>query len=58
MKIAFFDIQAWEHEKIEEMVYTPHIAFSSKEALVRIFDTTLENITCFTRGNCQNSLTN
>jgi D-lactate dehydrogenase len=42
----------------EEVVYTPHIAFYSKEALARILDTTLENITCFTQGTCQNSLTN
>jgi len=40
----------------EEVVYTPHIAFYSREALARILDTTLENIDCFTKGTCQNKI--
>ena len=31
----------------ENVVFTPHIAFNSREALQRILDTTLENIMCF-----------
>ncbi len=40
----------------EEVVYTPHIAFYSKEALERILGTTIENIRCYTNGVCQNKV--
>ncbi len=40
----------------EEVVYTPHIAFYSREALERILDTTIENIACFTNGTCKNEV--
>ncbi|MEP7162801.1 MAG: hydroxyacid dehydrogenase [Candidatus Moraniibacteriota bacterium] len=40
----------------EEVVYTPHIAFYSKEALERILSTTIENIHCYTKGSCQNAV--
>jgi D-lactate dehydrogenase len=41
----------------DEVVYTPHIAFYSEEALQRILATTIENINCYTKGTCQNSVT-
>lgn len=40
----------------DNVVYTPHIAFYSEEALHRILHTTIENITCFTVGVCQNTV--
>ncbi len=40
----------------ENVVYTPHIAFYSKEAVERIICTTLENITSFVRGEKENSI--
>ncbi|TXH07916.1 MAG: hydroxyacid dehydrogenase [Candidatus Moraniibacteriota bacterium] len=42
----------------DNVVYTPHIAFYSEEALHRILRTTIENITCFTEGACQNTVGN
>ncbi len=36
------------------VVYTPHIAFNSREALQRILDTTVENIRAFLDGRPQN----
>jgi len=38
----------------ENVVFTPHIAFYSKEALERILETTVENIAAFVSGNPQN----
>jgi len=38
----------------DNVVYTPHIAFYSDEALHRILHTTIANITCFVDGSCQN----
>jgi len=38
----------------KNVVYTPHIGFNSREALVRILDTTVENITGFERGESRN----
>ncbi len=38
----------------ENVVFTPHIAFYSQEALERILDTTAENIAAFISGNPQN----
>ncbi|MBU4376367.1 MAG: hydroxyacid dehydrogenase [Candidatus Omnitrophica bacterium] len=35
----------------ENVVFTPHIAFYSKEALKRILDTTVENIKSFLKGS-------
>lgn len=40
----------------DNVVYTPHIAFYSDEALHRILHTTIENITCFVSGSCQNQV--
>ncbi|PIV90945.1 hydroxyacid dehydrogenase [Candidatus Gracilibacteria bacterium CG17_big_fil_post_rev_8_21_14_2_50_48_13] len=40
----------------ENVVYTPHIAFYSKEALERIMTTTCANIQSFLEGNCTNCL--
>lgn len=42
----------------DNVVYTPHIAFYSDEALHRILRTTIENITCFADGACQNAVGN
>lgn len=38
----------------DNVVFTPHIAFYSQEALERILDTTTENITAFVSGAVQN----
>jgi D-lactate dehydrogenase len=38
----------------DNVVFTPHIAFYSKEALERILETTVENIVAFVSGNPQN----
>lgn len=39
---------------MENVVFTPHNAFNSKEALMRILDATLENIDCYSSGKCKN----
>ena len=38
----------------DNVVFTPHIAFYSQEALERILDTTIENINCFEKEKPQN----
>jgi D-lactate dehydrogenase len=38
----------------DNVVFTPHIAFYSKEALERILETTVENINAFVSGKTQN----
>jgi D-lactate dehydrogenase len=38
----------------ENVVYTPHVAFYSQEALTRILETTLENIDSFLAGSPRN----
>jgi len=38
----------------ENVVFTPHNAFNSKEALIRILDTTIENINSFTKSKTEN----
>jgi D-lactate dehydrogenase len=38
----------------DNVVFTPHIAFYSKEAMERILETTVENVTAFASGNPQN----
>ena len=38
----------------DNVVFTPHIAFYSKEALERILETTVENISAFVSGKPQN----
>jgi D-lactate dehydrogenase len=38
----------------DNVVFTPHIAFYSKEALERILETTIENIVAFVSGKPQN----
>jgi len=38
----------------DNVVFTPHIAFYSQEALERILDTTVDNINNFISGNSQN----
>lgn len=41
-----------DHElmKMPNVLITPHNAFNSREALIRILDTTIENILAFTKG--------
>jgi D-lactate dehydrogenase len=36
--------------KRDNVVFTPHIAFNSKEAIMRIVDTTIDNIAAFSSG--------
>ena len=38
----------------DNVVFTPHIAFYSKEAMERILETTVENVAAFISGNPQN----
>jgi D-lactate dehydrogenase len=38
----------------DKVVFTPHIAFYSREALERILETTVQNISAFTSGKPQN----
>ncbi len=41
---------------MDNVVVTPHIAFYSQEALERILDTTVQNISLFAEGKIQNSV--
>lgn len=41
----------------DNVVYTPHIGFYSKEAVERILDTTIENIEAFASGRKNNEVT-
>ncbi|TXH01933.1 MAG: hydroxyacid dehydrogenase [Candidatus Moraniibacteriota bacterium] len=41
----------------DNVVYTPHIAFYSREALERILSTTIHNIECYAIGQCKNLVT-
>lgn len=40
----------------DNVVYTPHIAFYSREAMERILSTTIDNIECYTIGQCKNTV--
>jgi len=40
----------------DNVVFTPHIAFYSQEALERILETTVQNIIAFLSGNLQNTV--
>ena len=40
----------------ENVIFTPHIGFYSKEALQRILDTTIQNIKGFLNGNPSNTV--
>ena len=40
----------------ENVIFTPHIGFYSKEALQRILDVTVHNITSFLSGNPSNTV--
>jgi D-lactate dehydrogenase len=44
--------------KMDNVVFTPHNAFNSKEALIRILDTTSENVTAFLKGKPINMVSN
>ncbi len=43
--------------KMDNVVFTPHNAFNSKEALIRILDTTIENIRAYLNKNHINIVT-
>ena len=47
-------IQAMNILKRENVIFTPHMAFNSKEAVQRILDTTVENIRSFFSGDPKN----
>lgn len=47
-------VQAQALLRRENVVFTPHIAFNSQEAVERILDTTLQNLHAFLQGNPQN----
>ncbi len=40
----------------DNVVYTPHIAFYSREAMERILSTTIDNIECYAIGQCKNTV--
>jgi D-lactate dehydrogenase len=40
----------------ENVIYTPHMAFYSREAVQRILDTTVENIRAFLEGKPRNTV--
>ena len=40
----------------ENVIFTPHIAFNSEEALQRILDTTVDNIRAFLDGQPVNAV--
>jgi len=40
--------------RMDNVVFTPHNAFNSKEALIRILETTVENINYFSKKSCKN----
>lgn len=50
-------INAHEIFKMDNVVFTPHNAFNSKEALIRILDTTIENIKAYANKNPINTVT-
>jgi D-lactate dehydrogenase len=39
---------------MDNVIITPHMAFNSEEAVLRIIDTTVENIHGFLKGEPQN----
>ena len=43
--------------KREDVIVTPHNAFNSREALMRILDVTIDNIRSFLEGAPQNTIT-
>ncbi len=47
-------VQAYLLLRRENVVFTPHIAFNSREAVQRILDTTLQNLKAFLQGQPQN----
>ena len=40
--------------KFANVIITPHNAFNSHEALKRIIMTTIDNVKCYSQGNCRN----
>jgi len=40
----------------DNVIVTPHNAFNSKEALIRILDTTINNLQCFAKKRCVNKV--
>jgi D-lactate dehydrogenase len=42
--------------RMDNVVFTPHNAFNSKEALIRILDTSIENISYFSKNKIKNKV--
>ena len=47
-------LKDYEIFKMDNVVFTPHNAFNSREAIRRIIDTTLDNIVAFTKKKPKN----
>ena len=47
-------LRDYEIFKMDNVVFTPHNAFNSREAIRRIVDTTLDNIVAFTKKKPKN----
>lgn len=47
-------VQSHVLQRHPNVIITPHVAFNSNEALLRILDTTIENIQAFIAGDTQN----
>lgn len=43
-------------QRLPNVTITPHVAFNTKEALRRILDTTIENVTSFANGHTRNAV--
>ena len=43
-------------EHLKNVIITPHTAFNTKEAILRILDTTIDNINSFARGSVINEV--
>jgi D-lactate dehydrogenase len=53
LKNLIYDHMLVRHPNV---VITPHNAFNSREALMRIATTTIDNVTCVTTGSCKNTV--
>jgi len=43
--------------KRDDVIFTPHMAYNSREAIERIFGTTIDNIKAYWHGNPINTVT-
>jgi hypothetical protein len=53
MKIAVFEVEAWEQETFDSLKDDHEIEFF-EEAIQRILDTTVVNISAYAKGQIQN----